>query len=68
MTPRRPSRPDARGVVRVFDAERYRERHPDADVARCGTCGRAWDDAVPTGWTPAPSGRCPYEDQHRDPA
>jgi hypothetical protein len=29
--------------------------------ARCGTCGRAWDDTRPTAITPTPSGRCPFE-------
>lgn len=32
---------------------------------RCGACGRAWDDDKPTGWTPAPSGRCPFEYWHK---
>lgn len=30
----------------------------------CGECGRTWDDAVPTSWTPAPSARCPFEHFH----
>jgi hypothetical protein len=30
-----------------------------------GTCGLSWDDAVPTEYTPAPSGRCPFEVFHR---
>jgi hypothetical protein len=34
------------------------------DRMSCGTCGREWDDAVPTGWTPTPSGRCPFEYFH----
>lgn len=29
--------------------------------ARCGACGRSWDDSKPTAWTPAPAGRCPFE-------
>lgn len=32
--------------------------------ARCGSCGRAWDDDKPTALTPAPSGRCPFEHMH----
>lgn len=28
------------------------------------TCGLSWDDAVGTTWTPAPSGRCPFEYFH----
>ncbi len=36
------------------------------DPVTCGSCGRTWDDAVPTSWTPAPSGRCPFEYMHRN--
>ena len=36
-----------------------------ATFARCGTCGRAWDDDKATSLTPAPSGRCPFEYWHR---
>jgi hypothetical protein len=34
--------------------------------ATCGTCGLSWDDDPdePTAWTPAPSGRCPFEPWH----
>lgn len=32
--------------------------------AECGACGRAWDDAYVTQWTPAPAGRCPFEYFH----
>lgn len=32
--------------------------------ATCGTCGRSWDDAIPTSYTPAPSARCPFEAFH----
>ena len=28
---------------------------------RCGTCNRSWDDDKPTGLTPTPSARCPFE-------
>lgn len=35
------------------------------DLCTCGTCGRSWDDAVVTGMTPAPSGRCPFEYYHQ---
>jgi hypothetical protein len=30
----------------------------------CGTCDLSWDDSVSTDWTPAPSGRCPFESFH----
>jgi hypothetical protein len=33
-------------------------------LTTCGQCGRTWDDAVGTEWTPAPSGRCPFEYSH----
>jgi hypothetical protein len=36
------------------------------DLMTCGECGRSWDDAVSTGWTPVPSGRCPFESFHGD--
>lgn len=39
-----------------------------ATWAECGTCGRRWNDAASTGRTPAPSGRCPFEDEHQDDA
>lgn len=32
--------------------------------ATCGTCGRSWDDAIATSYTPAPSARCPFEAFH----
>lgn len=32
----------------------------------CGTCDRSWDDSIVTSWTPAPSGRCPFEQFHND--
>jgi len=35
------------------------------DMATCGSCGRSWNDALMTSWTPAPSGRCPFEYWHR---
>ena len=36
------------------------------DIATCGTCGKSWNDALITGRTPAPSGRCPYEHIHAE--
>ncbi|AYD82172.1 hypothetical protein KNU13_gp86 [Gordonia phage Turuncu] len=35
-----------------------------SSVVRCGECGRSWDDAIATSWTPTPSGRCPFEYDH----
>jgi hypothetical protein len=34
------------------------------DRAKCGTCGREWDDAIPTAYTPTPAARCPFEGFH----
>ncbi len=34
------------------------------DLVTCGNCGRSWDDSIVTGWTPAPSARCPFEYFH----
>lgn len=34
------------------------------DYVTCGACGLTWDDSVPTGLTPAPSARCPFETFH----
>jgi hypothetical protein len=36
----------------------------DGKAAFCGTCERWWDDDKPTGMTPVPSGRCPFEYYH----
>jgi hypothetical protein len=53
------------GVREVFDANAYAAKHPDADIATCGECGRSWDDHHVTGRTPTPSARCPFEYSHR---
>lgn len=34
--------------------------------ATCGECGRSWNDAATGPRTPAPAGRCPFEDIHGD--
>jgi hypothetical protein len=41
-------------------------RDAPATFTRCNTCGRAWDDARPSKWTPAPAARCPFEYWHRE--
>ena len=33
-------------------------------IATCGHCGNSWNDAIISGVTPAPSGRCPFEYDH----
>jgi hypothetical protein len=35
-------------------------------IATCGACGLSWDDTIATLYTPAPSGRCPFEAFHKD--
>ena len=34
------------------------------DPVQDGECGLWWDDAISTSYTPAPGGRCPFEDFH----
>lgn len=48
------------------DSRAYRAADEAGTLATCGTCGRAWDDAKPTAYTPTPSGRCPFEYFHSD--
>ena len=36
------------------------------DICTCGTCGKSWNDALVSGRTPAPAGRCPYEHIHEE--
>lgn len=54
-------RTDSRGVRRIINREVYQSKYLNADIVTCGDCGRSWDDAHASGWTPAPSGRCPFE-------
>lgn len=49
------------GVVEILVAP---DISTNPNYATCGTCDRTWDDSVATSWTPAPSGRCPFEDEH----
>lgn len=42
------------------------ERAAARDLVTDGRCGRSWDDAISTAYTPAPSGRCPFESFHGD--
>lgn len=55
---------DGRGVVEVLDVAGYLAQKAHASVVTCGECKRSWDDAVATSWTPAPSARCVFEDEH----
>jgi hypothetical protein len=53
------------GIPADFPVQPIDPDDPSAiDPATCGTCGRTWDDGKVTSWTPAPSGRCPFEYFH----
>lgn len=54
-----PVRPLRRG------SKAYNAAEARGDLCTCGTCGRSWDDGQPTSYTPAPSGRCPFEYYHK---
>jgi len=60
MAARVPADFPVREICRSSNAER------DAAISlvTCGTCGRSWDDAVITAYTPTPSARCPFEAYH----
>jgi hypothetical protein len=47
-----------------FPVRPLAEGDPATDRVTCGECGRSWDDAIPTSYTPAPSARCPFEAYH----
>lgn len=53
----------ARYRFRYYQGVRYVApwRPAPSAFVRCLACGRAWDDDKPTGMTPTPSGRCPFE-------
>lgn len=51
--------------VQPLSTEERDRRAADGDeIASCETCNRSWDDSIPTAYTPAPSGRCPFEAFH----
>lgn len=53
-----------RPVPDDFPVKVLTDGQPAKDRATCGICGRSWDDGIATAWTPAPSGRCPFEYFH----
>ena len=53
-------------IPRDFPVRPLKAGQRAADRVTCGTCGLSWDDAIVTGWTPAPSARCPFESFHVD--
>jgi len=59
-----------KNVVRIpknFQVQPLRDDEPAKARYTCGHCGLSWDDAIITGITPTPSGRCPFEYFHRYP-
>ena len=51
-------------VPKDFPVQPLRKNQKAGDRVTCYTCGRSWDDSKVTGWTPAPSARCPFEYFH----
>lgn len=51
-------------IPKKFPVQPLKPEQLAKDKVTCGTCGLSWDDAIPTSWTPAPSGRCPFEYFH----
>lgn len=47
-----------------FMSDEYHAARADGALAQCGTCSRMWNDAESTSMTPAPAGRCPFENFH----
>jgi hypothetical protein len=57
---------DSFGIVEDDDLPEVPDNFPvrPIDGRACKICGRVWDDAIPTAYTPTPSGRCPFEAFH----
>ncbi len=51
-------------IPKSFPVQPLKPNQPAKGRATCGTCGRSWDDGIATGYTPAPSARCPFEYFH----
>ncbi len=51
-------------IPKDFPVQPLKPGQPAGDRATCGTCGLSWDDSLPTEYTPAPGGRCPFEYFH----
>lgn len=56
--------PKKEEVPADFEVRPLLPGEPAQERATCGACGRSWDDAIPTSYTPAPSARCPFEAWH----
>jgi hypothetical protein len=51
-------------IPKDFEVQPLRPGQKAEDPVTCGHCGLTWDDGIGTTWTPAPSGRCPFEYFH----
>lgn len=51
-------------IPRDFPVRPLRRGQKAKDRVTCGHCHLSWDDAKATRYTPAPSGRCPFEAFH----
>ena len=51
-------------VPKDFEVQPLKPGENPPGKCTCGTCGLSWDDSISTGWTPVPSGRCPFEYFH----
>lgn len=47
-----------------FAVQPLKPGQPATTPTQCGHCGLSWDDAIATGYTPAPAARCPFEYFH----
>lgn len=56
---------DVQGIPADFPVRPLQPGDKAEDKATCLTCGRSWDDAIVTSYTPAPSARCPFEAYHQ---
>jgi len=51
-------------IPRDFIVRPLRRGQKAVDPVTCGHCHLSWDDAKSTRYTPAPGGRCPFEEFH----
>lgn len=59
--------PKHKGVPADFAVQPLKDGEEPKGKTTCGHCGLSWDDDKQTGWTPVPSGRCPFEYFHMYP-
>lgn len=52
-------------IPRDFPVIALPSDHDCPTAATCNSCGLSWDDSIATAYTPAPAGRCPFEQFHR---